>query len=308
MALVGLFYYFAQEMIIWGLSIFDVLATQMPEGTPIDIFPESLLRRTSFRLDWTNGDPHQNLAKLRKACISHGFAIFVTFRRLLFVERILSSLIVWIYELIKAAVAMAHLSPWRGKSMLMYGVQLGSFAYGRSNRAGGIKLLLRIYVWSWLLSWYQLSSLFGLVYHYAYPPAKSICIRAFAHYSERLMTGLTSTLQSIDDHETRAVQVVNGLDIRTLVFALAGAICVAGLLFWYIMSDPLNLDSVARSCEKAEELARKVTSIEDLIAFLKWRANGTKTQDEIAFTQLLIDLDREDWRLLVHVGKYHMFI
>jgi hypothetical protein len=290
-----LFYYIAQEMIIWYLSIFDVMATQMPEGTFIDIFPESLLRRTSFRLDLANGDTHGNLEKLRKAFTSHGFAIFVTFRRLLFIERILSILVVWIYDLIKAAAGMAQSSPWEGKSMLIYGVQLGLFAYGRSvSLAGRINLLFRIYVWSSLFSWYQPSSLFGLTYRHAYLPVKSIWIRASAHYSESLMTEVASTLESIDAYEACVIQAVNGLDFRTLVFALAGVICATGLLFWYIMSDPLSLESAARSCEKAEELARKATSIQDPVAFLKWRANGTETQDAIAFTKLLIDLDREE--------------
>jgi hypothetical protein len=288
-------YYLAQELIVWGLSVFDVMATQMPEGTSIDIFPESLLRRTSFRLDWANGDTHGHLEKLRKAFTSHGFAIFVTFRRLLFIERILSILVVWIYDLIKAAAEMAQSSPWEGKRMLIYGVQLGSFAYGRSaGFAGCMKLLFRIYVWSSIFSWYQPGSLFGLTYRHAYLLVKSIWIRASAHYSKSLMTELASTLESIDAYEACVIQAVNGLDFRTLVFALAGAICATGLLFWYIMSDPLSLESAARSCEKAEELARKATSIQDPVAFLKWRTNGIETQDAIAFTKLLTDLDREE--------------
>jgi hypothetical protein len=108
------------------------------------------------------------------------------------------------------------------------------------------------------------------------------------------MTKVASTLRSIDAYEARITQAVNGLDAHTLVFALAGAICATLLLFWYIMSDPLSLESAARSCEKAEELARKSTNIQDPIDFLKWRANEMETQDAITFTKLLRGLDVEE--------------
>jgi hypothetical protein len=289
------FYYFTQESIIWGFTIFDVMAIQMPEGTPIDIFPDSLLRWTSLRFEWADGDTRGHLEKSWKAFTSHSFAILVIFRRLLFIERILSVSVVWVYDLISTAAAMALSSTWERKSMLLYGIQLGSFAYGRSaGLAGGVKILLRIYVWSLLSSWYQPSSLFGLAYRHAYPPVKSTWIRASTYYSESLMTKVASTLRSIDACEARITQAVNGLDAHTLVFTLAAAICAALLLFSYIMSDPLSLESAARSCEKAEELARKSTNIQDPIAFLKWRANEMETQDAIAFTKLLIGLEVEE--------------
>jgi hypothetical protein len=57
------------------------------------------------------------------------------------------------------------------------------------------------------------------------------------------------------------------------------------------MSDPLSLKSAARSREEAEDWARKTTSIQDPITFLKWRSEGTTEDHAIAFTDLSLDYE-----------------
>jgi hypothetical protein len=283
------FYYMGQELVIWIPSIFDVISAQAPADVSYDFSPKDLLRRTSFRFDWSDPDTRGQFDKLRRASVSHVFAYLVTLRRLLFIERLFGTVIVWVYDLLSSAAIMTGSSPWKGKSVLLYGIQLIAFAYGRSGGLiKGIKLVFRVYFYTVLVEWYQPSSLFGLTYRYAYLPAKDICIRACIHYLEYVLATVSSLFSAC---EASIIQGVNSLGARTLLFTVAGAICFAGLLFWYIMSDPLSLKSAARSREEAEDWARKTTSIQDPITFLKWRSEGTTEDHAIAFTDLSLDYE-----------------
>jgi hypothetical protein len=291
---VTFFYYLVQELTIWYSSIFDVFG-YMSEGTSLDKGPKSSLRRTTFHPHWANRNTHGYWQGLWIAFASRGLAILVSFRRLLFIERLLFIPVFWIYDLTKAAAQLFQSSPLQWKKMLGYGSQLGLFAYGRSSGVlGSIKLYLRIWVWSSLFSWYQTSSLLGLSYRHIIFPVMSICTQGLGHYYKNLMAKLTWTIQSINVYEARITHALSGLEIRAVVLALAGIICATLPLLWYIISDPLNMGSAARSCKRAEALARQATSIEEPFDFLEWRGSETRTEGTIAFTNLLIDLDRED--------------
>lgn len=287
-------YYLLQECIIWFLSMFDVLRNISPEDGFLDTKSNGLDRRASFRVKSASGNTDEYLKDLWAACTSHGLSILISFRRLLFIERIIFTLAVWIYDLIEAAAELIQSSPWKWGAVLRYGTQLGSFAFGRSaGLIGSLKLCLRIWVWSSLLSWYQPSSLLGMTYHYLiFPPGRTIALGLLNHY-RNIVASLAWIIRLIDVYEARIIGTVNGLEHRTAIFILAGTICASLPLAWYVMSDPLSLQSATQSCKKAEELAKVANNIEEPIAFLKWQAKGAKTESTLAFTRMLLDLDRE---------------
>ncbi|OBT38828.1 hypothetical protein VE00_10774 [Pseudogymnoascus sp. WSF 3629] len=288
----GAIVFAAQHVFILFLMIDDL--TNAYEASTGDIFPESLRRRTSFRLNWTNSDASSILQKFESALKSHSFHWFATFRRIIFIEMAFLRLSYLVFDLVHSAAAAATSTLWSWKSAINYALKLAGYVYGRSSGiVESIKWIARSTFWIYLLDRYQEKSLAGLFYRHIVHPALTFLSNFFQGSIQALANQRDACLALLDSLETLVIQAVKQLDFRSLVFSTAAGICFLGFVFWYAMNDPLSLQSAARSCSKAGDVAKKATSIENPTAFLKWKANETDQFAMITFRGSLNDLDGE---------------
>jgi hypothetical protein len=285
--------FFATQYLFFGFLLIDDLGKAYG-GSTDGIFPESLGRRISWRLNWTNNDAPSILRKFGRALKTHGFHWFATFRRIIIIEMMFLFLSYWVFDLIQSASAVVTSTLWSWKNAITYASQLAGYAYSRSaGLAVGMKWIARVYFWSFCLGRYQESSLVGLVYRYILLPALTVPSNFFQSSIKALADQRDTFLGLLGSFETFVIQAVKQVDFRTLVFSTAAGICCLCFLLWYVMNDPLSLQSAARSCSKAGEVARKATSIENPAAFLNWKVNEIDPYAMIAFRGSLDDLDRE---------------
>jgi hypothetical protein len=274
--------FMTQELIFWAISVLDILDVQSKN----DMLPDILLRRISFRIDPRAG-VEAKMQKMGKAVSTHGFYIFLGFRRIIFLERIFLIVIYWIYDLIRSSALITISKRWNWSDARLYAIQLVSFAYGRSAGVmGSMKLFARIYFWTWLTSHYQPSAVFGLIYRYILAPVGMIFLQT-SQYIFRITEGRLQ-LPSQFGNSFRSVifVVLSYLETRTLVYCVAGMVCTFGVFFWYITKDPLGLKAASRSCSEAERLAIEITGFRDATASLKWRADTGAGMLQLTSTNL----------------------
>jgi len=282
--------FYVQYLFIMILTINDG-AKMVFDSKTGKLLPQSLQRRTSFKLGWTAENTPPLLRKLERAVETYGFHWFSSFRRIILLEMVALTLSYWIFDLIRSSAHAVTSALWSWKGALAYALQLVGYTYGRT--AGFVnagKLYLRIAFWSYLLVKYRETSAAGYAFRWVVRPAGAYVLglcRGFFLWVAALLAEL----------EGLVVRAVRQVPPRTLIFSTATAIPVLGVAIWYIFSDPLALGPAAESCAKAGEVAKELTGIENAKGLLRWNGKGNPDRDlegvDVAFTGGLKDLEKE---------------
>lgn len=286
--------FFVQYGFIIVLTLGDTAKVVFDSKTG-KILPQSLQRRTSFRLNWTHEGAPPILRKVEHALETYGFHWFSSFRRIIVLEMVFLTFSYWIFDLIRSSAVAVTSALWSWRGAMTYAFQLVGYAYGRTAGFVNVaKLYMRVLFWFYLLGRYRDSSLAGYLYRWVLLPALTFLFGLFQGSIRALAARRDAFLALLDSLEGLIVHALKQVDPRTLIFSTAFAIPCLGLLVWYIFSDPLALESAAQSCSKAGKVSKELTGIENPAVFLKWNgANNTDPTAIIAFTGSLKDLEKE---------------
>ncbi|KAK3393261.1 hypothetical protein B0H63DRAFT_14817 [Podospora didyma] len=283
--------YLVQGMLLLLLTMIDTV--NYLDSETGDALTKSLHRRTSFRLGFTSDGTPPILRKVERSLETYGFYWFSNFRRIVVIEWIILTLSYWVFDLIRSAAVAVASALWSWKSAITYGFQLVGYSYGRTAGFFEVaKLYARFHFWVYLLARYRDTSLAGYLYRYVLLPASTFLWDLLRWPMQAVAARRDDFLALLGFLEGLMVHAIKQVDTRTLIFSTAFGIPCFGLLFWYVLSDPLGLDSAARSCAKAGRVSRELTGIEDPAGFLEWKgASHADPNAIIAFTGTLEDLE-----------------
>ena len=288
--------FFVQYGIIILLTISDTAKLVFDSKTG-KLVPESLKRRTSFKLGWTSDSAPAFLRKIERAVETYGFHWFSSFRRIILIEMVVLNCSYWVFDLIRSSAHAVTSALWSWQSALTYALQLVGYVYGRT--AGFVnagKLYLRVLFWIYLLGKYRDSSAAGYAFRWVVLPTCHYFLGVFQGVILAVAARWDAFLSGLDTLEGFVLQGIRQIAPRTLIFSTAIATPILGCLFWYIFSDPLALESAAQSRERAGKISKEIAGIENPAKFLKWNGpnrSGLDPAGVIAFTGELKDLEKE---------------